>query len=107
MRSAQGSQLENIQPDHLLHYGLYPCLEYRVFRCISIDCNRRHVSLSQVCLMEHERIVVEAQEMASVGCLFQSKERIEVTRARSGCDPFGHCTGWQIALNTLVQADKQ
>lgn len=57
--------------------------------------------------MKHERIVVEAQEMPSVGCLFQSKKRIEVAGTCSGCDPFGHCASWQVALDKLAQADEE
>jgi hypothetical protein len=49
--------------------------------------------------MEHEKIVVQAEKVAGVGRLFNSKERIEVARGSSGCrNPFCQSAGGEIAL---------
>jgi hypothetical protein len=52
--------------------------------------------------MEHKEIVVQTEKVSCVGRLFDTKQRIEVTRS-SGCgDPFCHGAGGEVTLETTV-----
>jgi hypothetical protein len=87
-----------LQSDHLLHDRLDPGLEKGVLGCLAVDGEGCYVGLSQIGLVEHERIVVEAEQVARVGGLFDREKRIEVAGSCRRCDPLGDRTGWQIAL---------
>jgi len=56
----------NLQSHHLLSNNFYPDLEHGQLRRHPIDGGSRCSDVVQVCLMEHERIMVKAEKMSRV-----------------------------------------
>ena len=52
--------------------------------------------------MEHKEIVVQTEQVACVGGLFNAKQRVEVAGSSRCCDPFCHGASGGIALATTV-----
>lgn len=53
--------------------------------------------------MEHERIVMEAEQIAGIGILLQSKERVKITGSSRGGNPFCNCAIRSITLGRLTK----
>ena len=88
------------QANHLLNNGFNPNLEHGQLRGNTVDNCVWCRDVVQVCLMEHEWIVVQTQEMARVCRLFNTQERVPITSWGwcVGIVPFGNSTVGKLAL---------
>lgn len=75
--------------DHFLGDGFDPHLKEGELRGDAVDGDFVDVSLAQVGLVEHEWVVVEAEEVASCGLLLEEKEVVDIATSAAGGDPFG------------------
>lgn len=87
----------HLQSDHFTKDRLYPSLDERILARYTIDY---HGGLfgSQIGLMEHEGIVVEAEQVAGIRILLQSKERGEIAGSGRGGNPFCDCASRSVTL---------
>jgi hypothetical protein len=93
----------HLQSDQLLCDCLDPSLEQRQLGGHAINCSRASGNIVEVCLMEHERIVMKAKQMACISCLLQCQECIPIARSCRSIDPLEDSTSWKLALWKLAR----
>jgi hypothetical protein len=94
----------DLQSDHLLDNDLYPDLEHRQLLGYTVDCRFGGSHIVQICLMEHEGVMVKAEKMSRVRCLLNIQQSVPIARGlrRVGVDPFKNCTSGKLALGILA-----
>lgn len=88
------------QANHFLNDSLDPNLEHRQLLGYSVDHCVSCGHVVEIRLMEHKRVVMEAEKMARIGGFFNTEESVPVA-GRSGCigvDPFEDGAGGELAL---------
>ncbi len=78
-------------------------MEHGQLRSDAVDGGGSGSDVVQICLMEHEGIVVKPEKMSRVRGFFDSEQIVPIARGLRciGVDPFENCASGELALENV------